>query len=279
MSTTSMANRRNQVVFAIGLALTLYLVWVLATYLLEGRILTLQRPEATAARLLYALVANILIGIGGAALVVRALSNTGVISPWQAGFRGGGRTILAVVAGAVLGFIFYAVQGAPSFNPVVITNAFAQVLVVSVAEVLVCWVVVGSVSESLLQDRGKWVSVILAAIIASVLFGVYHFAHSPPFNTIGLVVLLTVVGLVTSLFYFVSREVYGTIVFHNFAGILGVIQALQSSGGLASFERPVIPLLLTAVVTVALLIAAHVLWLRQSTPVSEAAQPRTPRVR
>jgi hypothetical protein len=43
------------------LALALYLLWVLLTYLLEGRLLTFQRPDATAARFLYALVANILI--------------------------------------------------------------------------------------------------------------------------------------------------------------------------------------------------------------------------
>lgn len=35
---------------------------------------------------------------------------------------------------------------------------------------------------------------IVAAIVASVLFGVYHFAHSPPFNTVDLVVLLTAIG-------------------------------------------------------------------------------------
>jgi hypothetical protein len=44
-------------------------------------------------------------------------------------------------------------------------------------------------------------------------------------------------------------------------GILGVIGALESSGNLASFERPIVPLLLMAVIAVALLIAAHVLWL------------------
>lgn len=87
--------------------------------------------------------------------------------------------------------------------------------------------------------------------------GVYHFAHSPPFNTVGFVVLLAVIGVVTSLFFFVSRDVYGTVVFHNFLGIFGVIQALESAGGLTSFESPVVPLLSTAVVTVTLLIAAH----------------------
>src|SRR5215216_2030034 len=100
---------------ALTLALVLYLLWVLVTYLLEGRILTLQRPEATGARLVYALVANILIGIGGSVLVVRFLSREGAISTEQAGFRGLRHAAVAVVVGVVLGFVIYAVQGAPSF--------------------------------------------------------------------------------------------------------------------------------------------------------------------
>ena len=50
---------------------------------------------------------------------------------------------------------------------------------------------------------------------------------------------------------------YGTIAFHNFLGIFGVIRALEYLGTLASYERPVIPLLVMAVVAVVLLIAAH----------------------
>jgi len=157
---------------------------VVATYLLEGRILTFQRPEATGARLAYALVANMLIGIGGSVLVVRALSNMGAISPRRSGFQGLGHAVLVVVVGAALGFGLYAVQGPATFVPVIILNAYAQVLVVSVAEVLVCWAVVGSVSQSLLHGSGRWTSTILAGLIASVLFGAYHFAHSPPFNTL-----------------------------------------------------------------------------------------------
>jgi hypothetical protein len=126
-----------------------------------------------------------------------------------------------------------------------------------VAEVLVCWAVVGSVAEFLLRSRGRWVSTILAAIIASVLFGVYHFAHSPPFNTMGFVVLLTAIGLVTSVFFVVSRDVYGTIAFHNFLGIFGVLRALDASGNVTSLERPVVPLLVMAVVAIATLIVAH----------------------
>jgi hypothetical protein len=259
---------------ALTLATVVYLIWVLATYLLEGRILTLQRPEATGARLLYALVANILIGIGGSVLVIRFLSRVGAISRRRAGFRGLRHAVVAVVVGVALGLLIYVVQGAPSLNPVVILNAYAQVLVTSIAEVLVCWAVVGTVVESLLQGRGRWVSVILAALIASILFGIYHVAHSPPFNTVGFVLLLTVVGLFTSVFFFVSRDVYGTVAFHNFLGIFGVIQALEASGNLASFERPVIPLLVMAVVAIALLIVAHIRVLKD-----QESGPRPSRVR
>lgn len=258
VSTATAPNNRR----ALSLAFVLYLLWVFATWLLEGRILTFQRPEDIGARLIYALVANVLIGIGGSALVIRFLSNWGAISPPQAGFRGIGHAVVAVVIGGALGFVLYVLQGAPTFNPVVILNAFAQVLVGSIAEVLVCWAVVGSLAEAMLRDgRTRWVSVMLAALIASVLFGVFHFAHSPPFNTVGTVVFLSAIGLVTSAFFFISRDVYGTITFHNFQGIFGVIGALEASGNLASFERPMIPVLIMAVVAVALLIAAHVFWI------------------
>lgn len=76
MSTATAPNARVGFAFAIAL----FLIWVFATYLLEGRILTLQRPDATGARLAYALIANLLIGIGGGALAVCVLSNSGMIS-------------------------------------------------------------------------------------------------------------------------------------------------------------------------------------------------------
>ena len=98
----------------------LYLVWVFVTYLLEGRIQTFLRPEAMGARLFYALVANILIGIGGSALVIRFLSRAGTISTEQAGFRGFGHAAVAIVVGVALGLAFYALQGAPSWNPIVL---------------------------------------------------------------------------------------------------------------------------------------------------------------
>jgi hypothetical protein len=270
MSTTTVVHgTRGAIILSVGL----YLVWVLATYLLEGRIHTFLRPEAIGARLIYALVANVIIGIGGSALVIRFLSKAGTLSTAQAGFSGLGHAAVAVVIGAVLGFALYALQGAPTWNLIVLLNAYSQVLVGSIAEIMVCWAVIGSISQALLRNRGRWVSAIVAAVIASVFFGVYHFAHSPPFNTVALVVFLSGVGLVTSLFYFVSKDVYGTIAFHNFLGILGVIRALEASGNLSAFERPILPLWIMAVVAVAVLFVAQVVLL------DSGATPTPSRVR
>jgi membrane protease YdiL (CAAX protease family) len=64
--------------------------------------------------------------------------------------------------------------------------------------------------EALMRRGGRAMSTVLAAVLASILFGVYHFAHSAPFNTVHMVLLLSAVGLVTSAFFFISRDIAGT---------------------------------------------------------------------
>jgi hypothetical protein len=56
----------------------------------------LQKPDDIGARLYYALVANVLIGIGGSALMIRSLSSSGQILTRQAGFRGLPHAVIAV---------------------------------------------------------------------------------------------------------------------------------------------------------------------------------------
>ena len=51
-----------------------------------------------------------------------------------------------------------------------------------------------------------------------------------------MVALLTGVGFVTSAFFFLSRDIYATIVFHNFLGVFGVAQALAASGRLETLD-------------------------------------------
>ena len=89
-------------------------------------------------------------------------------------------------------------------NPIVILNAHSQVLVVSIAEVMVCWVIVGASFESLVKSRGRIASLVVGILTPDIFFGIYHFAHSPPFNQIGMVLFLMIPGLVTSLVYFLG---------------------------------------------------------------------------
>lgn len=254
---------------ALAAALGLFVVWTVATYVLEGRIETLLRPEATLDRTSYVLIANLLIGTFAATLLLRRHHSAGIIDLGRVGFRSVGRSLITVVCGAALGLVLFALQNPPTLEPIVILNGFAQVLSVSVAEVLVCWVVVGGTVEAVLRPRGSVVVVGAAILASSALFGVYHFAHSPPFNTPGMVLFLTVVSLVTGLFFFVSRDVYGTIAFHNLLGVLGVLQALDRAGRLESYAAPQIPLIATGAVAIGLLTLLHMIWLRpaKGTPV------------
>lgn len=258
------ANVRNATV----LVLALYILWVVATWFLEGRIHTLLRPEAVVDRLVYVVVANLVIGIIGALLVLRLTISSGAANREHTGFGQRSPSIPWIIVSVGLGLALYFVQGAPSTNPMVILNAYAQVFSVSVAEVLVCWALMGGVLKGAF-GTSRWASVTGAALVASLLFGVYHFAHSPPFNSIGMVVLLTTIGLLTSVFFFASRDIYATIVFHNFLGVYGVVQALAATGNLGGFTVPQAPLLATAAVSLIVLIASDILIVRR---------PQQPRV-
>jgi hypothetical protein len=246
-------------------AVGLYAVWTLATYVLEGRILTLLRPEAAGARLTYALVANVLVGIVGAGLVLRMGMRHAGGDPQRLALRSASRTIIGLALGLGLGFSAFVLQRPVTLDPIVVGNAFAQVWVVSVAEVLVCWAVLGKAVEfeAYVADSQR-LRVFAAWLVSAVAFGVYHFAHSPPFNTVAMVSMLTVVGLATGAFFFIVRELYGTILFHNFLAMKGVTDALAEGGKLESFNTPQLPLIATALFTTGVLIATHLLLRRQA---------------
>ena len=135
-------------------------------------------------------------------------------------------------------------------------NAYSQVFVVSMAEVVVCWSVAATM-VALGIKASKWVAIPVAAAVASLLFGAYHFAHSPPFNTVGMVSFLSVIGLLTSAVFFVSRDVYATILFHNFLGMFGVVQALAAQDKLAVFQTVQAPLVGTALVALSQAVLAR----------------------
>lgn len=78
-----------------------------------------------------------------------------------------------------------------------------------------------------------------------------------------MVVFLTGIGLVTSLWWFASRDVYGTAVFHNFFGVTGVLAALQAGGLVPAQPALAVPLVVTAGVAALALVIPGMLWLRR----------------
>jgi hypothetical protein len=89
------------------------------------------------------------------------------------GFRSLGRTLIASLIALVVGGGLFVLQGPPSLNPLVIFNGFAQVLPVSIAELVVCWAVIGGSFEALAKPKGKVLAVIVGIVAANFLFGVY----------------------------------------------------------------------------------------------------------
>ena len=256
-------------------ALGMYATWTAITWLLEGRIQTFLRPEAVTDRLVYTGVANVFVGTILALLLVREFVDSEFTSRAELGFRSIPRTLVAVLLAGTIGFALYALQQPPTTDPVVIMNVFAQVLPVSIAEVVVCWVVVGGSVAALLRSRGlnQYLARGSALVLSSVLFGVYHFAHSPPFNSLEMVGLLTVVGVGTGLIYFVGGSFYGALVFHNFMALFGIVSSLADTGQLGTYQQPLVPLLVTALVALVTLVGMERLLVRRSIPSEASAVP------
>ncbi|MFC6942572.1 type II CAAX prenyl endopeptidase Rce1 family protein [Salinirubellus sp. GCM10025818] len=248
------------------MALGTYVAWTALTWLLEGRIQTFLRPEAVTDRLIYTGLANIVVGTILGLLLVREFVASDFTTRMNLGFRSGPRTIGGIIVGGVLGFGLYVLQQPATTDPIVIMNVFAQVLPVSIAEVVVCYVVVGGSIAALLRNRGvnRYLTIGSALVVSSVLFGVYHFAHSPPFNTVGMVGLLTVVGVGTGLIYFVGGSFYGALVFHNFMALFGIVTSLAEAGQLATYQQPLVPLLATALVALTILVGIERLFVKSS---------------
>jgi len=215
-------------IILIIIAITVYLVWTFATYLFEGRINLLHRNDPLG-RFEYSVIVNMIIGTVVAILsITPSIVTSGQLSLNQMGFRSLKDTVLLVVIAGTIGFLLFVIQGPVSLNPIVMLNVFSQTLPTSIAEVVVCWAVIGATTESFSKNRlRKKISIIVGIIISTVLFGAYHFAHSEPFNQINMVMILMLPGLLTSIVYFVGRNIYATIVFHNFQALFGVLNSVE----------------------------------------------------
>jgi hypothetical protein len=249
--------KRPAAVLCAGLV---YLVWTVATYLLEGRIDLLQQPTV-AGRYAYIMIANVLIGTIGAVLIIRSMLISRGVTLVQIGFRSLGRTLLTLAMAVGVGNVYLFLLRPATTPLLVIVNGFAQVLTVSIAEVVVCWALVGVCFELLAKSKGKFCSMTVGVIAATVFFSVYHIGHSAPFNQIKMMLILLIPGIATSLFYVICREIYATIVFHNFQGTVGVISNLANP---ETLNRPLYPLYFLMFLAIVTFIVADILLVRRT---------------
>ncbi|HET7147197.1 MAG TPA: CPBP family glutamic-type intramembrane protease [Candidatus Nitrosopolaris sp.] len=262
------------------ISLYVYVVWSIVTYLLEGRIHLLQRADVVG-RIEYVVIANMVIGTVLAIWLLRYYHiSSDFISTRKLGFQSVNRRFWVVVGiASVIGFVLFIFQGPVSLNPVVISNVFAQTLPTSIAEVVVCWVVVGASIESQVLAKGKHefgngkmtkniTAAIIGAVVATILFGVYHFAHSPPFNQANTVLFLMIPGALTGVVFFVGRNIYAALIFHNFQALFGVMRSID----ITSYTHPIYPLLIMGLVSILILIAADVFFARRKIGTTKAAR-------
>lgn len=248
-------HRKSLVSKVVLVSLALYVAWVAATYMLEGRINLLLHFDPVG-RIVYVSIANIIIGTVLAFLVLRYAVSSKVITHEQLGLRKpASRTAAIIAASVVSGVAIFLLQNPASTQPMVVFNAYMQVLPVSIAEVVVCWAAVGTSFESLAKRgmRGKAIPILIGSVVASVLFGVYHFAHSPPFNEANMVLFLMIPAVAPSVAFFVGRDIYAAIIVQNFLGIVGVMQNID----LQAYSQPMFQMYVLTIPAIAALIASH----------------------
>lgn len=206
-------------------AIILYLIWVTGTYLLEGRIATLH-SGSNIDRFIYAAIVNIIIGTVISGILVINVHKEGLFTKKDIGFSSKKKSIFLILIVIVVSTIMFIFQSLPTTNPIILLNGFAQVFPTSAAEVFVCWIVIGSAGK-VISEKRRIFTIISLITISSILFGIYHFAHSAPFNTLNMVVLLTVIGFLTSIFFYIGKDLYSTILFHNIMATNGVLGSMD----------------------------------------------------
>jgi hypothetical protein len=210
----------------------------------------------------YVAIANIAIGTVISAIAIRYLLKAQLLKPEQLGLsKSRFRTAAIIASAAAGGLALFMLQNPRTTEPIVVFNAFMQVLPVSIAEVMVCWALIGSSFESLAKNNNNQrrivSSVVVGAVAASVLFGVYHYAHSPPFNQISMVLFLMLPSIATAVTYFLGRDIYAAVIVQNFMGIVGVMAGLPD---LQVYRQPMVPIYaLSAVSVTALVISVSVM--------------------
>jgi hypothetical protein len=192
--------------------LLLYFVWVLETYLLEGSIGLFSHFQPLQF-VLYAVFANCIMGIMVPVLFLRSAFRSGAVNMFQIGFRSLRRTVLFSALTALSGYLFLVTFTPFGTRHTSLFDMFLFILPLAVAEVMTCWVLVGTHVQAYLRKGGSAASITLGVVVTAFLFMISFAAHSPPLNQPDVLLTSGVIGAAAALFFFAVRDVYASVIF------------------------------------------------------------------
>jgi membrane protease YdiL (CAAX protease family) len=174
----------------------------------------------------YALFVILLTGTVVPCVVLTALARRSAIDLRRWGYSLAPVELLKIALGLALGVAIgaFPVGAAVRAEPAHAVLLFVWLIGASLMEVLVfCGIVHNVVATIATRRLPRWAATLLAAAIASLAFGFYHFSHAPPWNTLSTALTLTVVWLAVSAIFVATRSLWAASAFNTVMATVGFI--------------------------------------------------------
>ena len=130
---------------------------------------------------------------------------------------------------AAVGFVVGGLLAVGALAPVVREHGlalphrlFALLLIASTAEVLLFLGVLGNAVQ-LATRTHRWRARLLALVVPSLAFGLFHFTYPAPWNTLGRALPLTLVWVPVSMLLLASRSLVGAVILNNLLALIGFV--------------------------------------------------------
>ncbi|MDD1695535.1 MAG: hypothetical protein LUQ54_01425 [Methanoregula sp.] len=243
---------RTATIRLVLIPITIYMAWMLETYLLEGSMDLFVRFNPSGL-FLYTIIACIITGMIIPLICIRKSFISGSVNMFQIGFRSLRRTILSAILTFIIAYSAVIIFGPFGEDRLMIVNGFLLLLPGVIASVMICWVLIGTHIQAFVRSGGAIISVSVGVLVTATLFGLTTFAFFPSGqqDTFFLIIAL---GIIAGFFFFAVRDVYSTIII---AGV-GSIFAYADRINPAYLHNTVPAVWICSVLTIGSLIGIHV---------------------
>lgn len=131
---------------------------------------------------------------------------------------------IAACAMAGVGWLFLAARRLPDREWRLAPRMAVAMVAPSLAEVVIFLGLIFNAVERATASLGAMPAAAIAATVSSVLFGVYHFTHRPPFNTWRIAAALMPIWLMVCLVFIASRNLWAATAFNTCLATAGLIR-------------------------------------------------------